>query len=547
VSGVGVEGVIVPVSVVVEDEDGTEIETLAAVDANVSASQGPTRVVLRFTPKQSGDLRIAVKAAPRPDEALTDDNVVRRTLKVKPDKIRVLYIEGQARWEYRYLTNALKRADKSIVFHAFLTSAGQGFPQECSKGERPLTEIPNDRQQLLESYDVILFGDVPVDKLGASREDRDRFMESVREFVRRGGGFLMIAGEYDSPRSYAGTPIMELLPIELATQEEEALLPPEQKEEFRPRLENPTQPHDLVRLEDNADENRRLWEDPNGLRGQYWFCPVKKAKPGAEVLLRHPELRNRYGNLILAATTFVPDGRTMFLAFDSSWRWRYAYGDRYFDKFWRRAIRTLALNRLKSGDRRYTLNVERSTFALNDRAVLEARILDPSFQPSRKPNQPAFVRAMKSGKITPIQLDSVPGEPGTFRSTFVVNDEGRYEAWLTADDLQGGKRVASVEFTAQLPDRENRDPMLDAATLKAIAAISAGSQEKLPGGDPTQTDHYVPLSRIEEIARRFKDSGRVDIPQTPEVADLWDRSTVLLVLVALLASEWWLRKQSQLL
>ena len=75
-------------------------------------------------------------------------------------------------------------------------------------------------------------------------------MESVREFVRRGGGFLMIAGEYDSPRSYAGTPIQELLPVELATQEEESLVPREQKEEFRPRLENPTQPHEIVRLLD---------------------------------------------------------------------------------------------------------------------------------------------------------------------------------------------------------------------------------------------------------------------------------------------------------
>ena len=87
--------------------------------------------------------------------------MVRRTLKVKPEKIRVLYIEGAPRWEYRYLKNALARADKSIVFHSFLTSAGQGFAQECSKGERPLGEIPNDRQQLLENYDVIIFGDVP--------------------------------------------------------------------------------------------------------------------------------------------------------------------------------------------------------------------------------------------------------------------------------------------------------------------------------------------------------------------------------------------------
>ena len=53
-----------PVSVAVEDAEGSEIETLALAEANISAAQGPTRVVLRFTPKQAGEMRIAVKVAP---------------------------------------------------------------------------------------------------------------------------------------------------------------------------------------------------------------------------------------------------------------------------------------------------------------------------------------------------------------------------------------------------------------------------------------------------------------------------------------------------
>lgn len=542
VSGMGFDAAIVPVLLAVEDAEGGEIETLATAEASLTAAENQKRVTLRFTPRQVGEMRIVVKVAPRPDEALTDDNIVRRTIQVKPEKIRVLYIEGVPRWEYRYLKNSLLRADKNLIVHCFLTSAGRDFLQECTKGEKPLTEIPSDRQTLLENYDVILFGDVPPDRLGATREDRDRFMESVREFVRRGGGFLMMAGEYDSPRSYAGTPIQELLPIELASQDDEALLPREQKEEFLPRLENPSRPHELVRLIDEIDKNRELWEDPNGLRGQYWFCPVKKAKPGAEVLLRHPDLKNRYGNLVLAATTFVPEGRTMFMGIDSTWRWRYVYGDQYFERFWRRAIRHLALNRLKSGDRRYNLAVERNVFELNDRAALEARVLDDSFQPSRKANQQAFVRALKSGKVTAVTLDSAPGEPGTFRAAFVVNEEGRYESWITSDDTQGGKRVAGVEFEARLPDRENRDPMLDAATLRAIASIStSGTAAK------ADSDHYFALSRIREIARRFPNGGAQVFPEPSEFTDLWDRWWTILALVAVLALEWALRKKSQLL
>lgn len=543
VSGSVREATIVPVVLAAEDGEGSEIETLATAEATLSENDQQKRVTLRFSPKQVGELRIAVKVPPRADEALTDDNIVRRTIQVKPEKIRVLYIEGVPRWEYRYLKNLLLRADKNLIVHCFLTSAGRDFLQECTRGEKPLSEIPSDRQTLLENYDVILFGDVPPDRLGATREDRDRFMDSLREFVRRGGGFLMIAGEYDSPRSYAGTAIQELLPIELPSQEDEAVLPREQKDEFLPRLENPTKPHELVRLDDDIKKNRELWEDPNGLRGQYWFCPVKKPKPGAEVLLRHPSLSNRYGNYVLAATTFVPEGRTMFLSIDSTWRWRYVYGDLYFERFWRRAIRYLALNRLKSGDRRYTLAVERSVFELNDRAALEARVLDDSFQPSRKANQQAFVRALRSGKVTTVSLDSAPGEPGTFRAAFVVNEDGRYEAWITNDDTQGGKRVAGIEFEARLPDRENRDPMLDAATLRAIASISAGGT----GANKAGADHYFPLSQLDQIAKRFPGGGAQEFPEPSEFKDLWDQWFTLLALVVVLGLEWILRKKSQLL
>lgn len=543
VTGAGISDTTVPVLLVAEDGEGAETETLATQEVTLTQAENQRRTTLRFSPRRVGELRIAVKVPPRADEALTDDNIVRRTIQVKPEKIRVLYIEGVPRWEYRYLKNSLLRADKNLIVHCFLTSAGRDFVQECTRGQQPLVDLPTDRQTLLENYDVIIMGDVPPDRLGINRDDRDRFLDSLREFVRRGGGFLMIAGEYDSPRSYAGTSIQELLPVELAGQEDEAILPREQRDEFLPRLENPTKPHDLVRLEDDPDRNRQLWEEPNGLRGQYWFSPVKKAKPGAEVLLRHPEYKNRHGNMVLAATTFMPEGRTMYLGFDSTWRWRYVYGDYYFERFWRRTIRHLALNRLKSGDRRFSLAVERNVFELNDRAALEARVLDDTYQPTRKANQQVFVRALRSGKVSTVTLDPAPGEPGTFRSAFVVNEEGRYESWITSDDTQGGKRVASVEFEARLPDRENREPMLDAATLKAIAGISAGGTGASRAGE----DHYFPLSRISDVVRKFPGGGSQEFPEPAEVRDLWDRGWTLLALLLVLGAEWILRKKAQLL
>ena len=57
-------------------------------------------------------------------------------------------------------------------------------------------------------------------------------------------------------------------------------------EPFVPVPENPHAPHPIVRLQDDLDVNRRLWEV--GLEGMSWYHSVLRAKAGATVLLRHP-------------------------------------------------------------------------------------------------------------------------------------------------------------------------------------------------------------------------------------------------------------------
>ena len=129
-----------------------------------------------------------------------------------------------------------------------------------------------------------------------------------------------------------------------------------------------------------------------GLRGFFWYSPVQKVKSGAQVLLHHPtdtNVQTGEPNPLLVLGYF-PAGRTMYLAVDSTYRWRYHYGDRYLDTFWRNAIRWLALGRLKSGDRRFRIETSRSTYDLEDRVLVESRILDEDFRPSEQPTQKVF-------------------------------------------------------------------------------------------------------------------------------------------------------------
>src|SRR4029077_9705963 len=75
------------------------------------------------------------------------------------------------------------------------------------------------------------------------------------------------------------------------------------------------------------------------LPGMYWSFPVTRARSGATVLARHgdPRMQNPHGRHVLLASQLYGPGRTGFIGFDSTYRWRYLSED-YFDGFWARLI-----------------------------------------------------------------------------------------------------------------------------------------------------------------------------------------------------------------
>jgi uncharacterized membrane protein len=489
------------------------------------------RVVL-FAPPGTPDLRInerrfRASVPPLPDETMRDDNAVEFSVHVTPEKIRVLYVDAYPRYEYRFLHTLLQRSDANLVVQCFLLSATPDFVQESTRGVPALTAVPTGRKDLLDGYDVIILGDVNPYAISPDPARCEEFLSSLHEFVERGGGLVFIAGEYDNPRSYAGTPVEELLPVMLDRSGTTAFEGDTTKA-FHPRLEDPANPNEVVRLVQDVKLNRQLWEDDGGLYGFYWFYPVLRAKPGTQVLLRHPTAENSHGRYPLLVTGYFPAGRTLFMAVDETWRWRFQYGDRYHERFWRNAIRWVALGRLKSGDRRVQIDSLRTRYNLDERVTLEARVLDEDYRPSEHPVQEARM-SRPDGSTAEIKLNLVPDRPGLYRSAFEVERPGLYGVWIES----AGQRVASTEFEVVLPSRENADPSPDPATLQAIASMTGGRS--------------LDLSRTSELLSAFPGHEERREPISSELRDAWDNWGTLLLALSLLSAEWILRKRWELI
>ena len=478
--------------------------------------------------RRTGDRRFRVTLPPIDGETLLDDNRLEVNVHVTPEKVRVLYVEGYPRWEYRRLAlDMLKRSDENIEFQAFLLSATPDFVQESTPGTPALTAVPTDRRALLDNYDVVILGDVNPWAVSPDPARSEEFMRSLVEFVERGGGLLLIAGEYDNPRAFVSTPLEDVFPVVLDAAEMSGP-PMDTTREVRPRLEDPANPHEVVRLVPDQETNRRLWEsETDGLRGFFWFMPTSRAKPGSQTLLVHPTKTNQSGPYPLLVAGYYPSGRTLFQAIDSTWMWHYLYGHRYYDRYWRNAIRWLALGRMKSGDRRYRLELARDSVNLGERATVEARVLDEDFRPSEDPAQPVRWSA-PDGRPEQLDLTAVPGRKGLFRGSIAAERPGLHRVWIE----QAGQRLVSAEYEVVLPSLENQDPSPDPTLLAEISAISRG--------------RALDLVRIEQVFEEFPGDEERREPVSSRLDDIWDTWATLLAVLAVLSAEWILRKRLEL-
>ncbi|MFT7663069.1 MAG: putative membrane protein [Planctomycetota bacterium] len=521
------------VQVVLEEFTGEGDLTRTIAESLVPLSERGERVVLVAPPGRAiygkDKRRFRVFVPPLPGETLLDDNERELTVPVSPEKIRVLYVEGYPRWEYRRLAlDLLKRADENIEFQCYLLSATPNFPQESSDSLPALKEIPTGRRELLDNYDVIILGDINPSEVSTDPERAKEFIESLREFVKGGGGLLFQSGEFDNPRTFVlNNTLRELLPVMLDASTVHGF-EGDTRTPFHATLEDPANPHEIVRLHSDLAVNRSLWEDEGGLAGFYWYSPVTRAKPGSQVLLRHPtDVATNQERYPLLVAGYYPAGRTLFMGVDSTWRWYWRFGKRYHERYWRNAIRWLALGRLRSGDRRYRIEVPRSNFDLDERIVIEGRALDEDYRPSSRPELDA-VWTGPEGDEHELKLSAVPGRAGLFRASFQPERPGAHEARIVVDS----ESVSNTEFEVVLPSRENSNPAPDPETLAALASMTGGVS--------------VDITNIDELLEQFPGGEERREPISSRLRDAWDNWTTMLIALFLLSLEWILRKRYEL-
>lgn len=447
------------------------------------------------------------------DDRIAENNNLDSLVEIKNDHPQILYIEGEPRWEFKFLRRAIQD-DPNLRLVTLLRSSQNKFYRQGIDREEMLAEgFPTKREELFQ-YKGLIFGSIE-----STFFTQDQ-LKMVVDFVStRGGGFLMMGGKNSfSGGRYQNSPIAEMLPVQLGPESTPVI------ERLKVLVTDYGRTHTLMKLNADANANIKQWSDLPPLND---FNKTLDAKVGGIVLARGETESKAGASPILLAYQRYGRGRAMAFTSGSSWRWQMEmdHDDMTYELFWKQILRWL----VNSSPDPVMVTSDKDTYLPGEPVRLSAEVADKNFD--RMNNARAIAKITNPAGLTEtIALDWSGAQEGTYQAELNASEPGIYQVDLTA--TQGNDTLGTYRTSFQVQDRpvEYYNASLDARLLQSIASQTGG--------------RYYPLSRIGDVP---DDAVYVEGETSfVEQKELWDVPFLFMLLCTTLAVEWFWRKRKGL-
>jgi uncharacterized membrane protein len=511
------------INLTVRDVSTTQPKVLASRAITLGPDGNLQSETLMFDIGGAGAKTLQIAAAQLAGEENTVNNTLTRLVNVSSEPRRILYIEGEPRWEYKFIRQA-EEDDRLVQIASIVrTTENKTYRQGISDPKELAEGLPA-RPEDLFAYQGLILGSVEAGYFNKSQQ------ELIRQFVdRRGGGLLLLGGQYAlADGGWNASNLTDLLPTTLPTQ------PGTFHREADPKngithttaeLAPAGVDSIITRLVDDPSANAAKWKQLPYLMD---YEDPGTPKPGASVLANMitPEGRK----LPLLITENFGHGRTGIMATGGSWRWQMSspLGDTAHDLFWQQLLRWV----VSDTPGRVTASVPAQILLDNGAVTLTAEVRDQQYNPAPDAKVEAHILG-PSGISALVEMAPVPDGPGQFQAAWSAPKTGAYLTEVTAqhaDPKTGAvKELGRDVLTFQRMDgvAENFHTEQNRDLLERLATQTGGQYWK--PADLGKLASSIPFSEAGVTTRETK--------------DLWDLPLVFLVLILLRFSEWWLRRK----
>jgi uncharacterized membrane protein len=463
---------------------------------------------LLFNAGAAGSKAIQFSIEPLPGEKNRLNNSITRLLNVNAEKRTVLYVEGEPRWEYKFVRRA-EDDDRLVQIVSMLrTTENKIYRQGISDPNELADGFPTRAEDLF-GYQGIIIGSVEAGYFTPAQQDL------IREFVdRRGGGLLWLAGHSSlADGVWGGSNLVDLLPVVLPNKKNTFHRAPATAELTLIGADSM-----ICRLVDDPQANVERWKKLPYLMD---YQEAGTPKPGAAVLA---EMTAGGHKLPMLITENYGRGRTAVLATSGTWRWQMSQplGDTTHDMFWRQLLRWLVWDT----PGRVVASASSQMLFDDGHIRLFADVRDTSYNPAPGAQVQAHVIG-PDGITAMVDMVPVPDQPGSFQADWNADKPGAYVAEVKGEDQ--GKELGRDVVNFQRTDgvAENFHAEQNRNLLERLSAQTGG--------------RYWQPQEISKLAEQipYSEAG-ISMSETKE---LWNLPAVFLALVLLRAAEWMLRRR----
>src|SRR6185312_14185518 len=392
---------------------------------------------------------------PLPGEINRANNTLSRLVYAEPEPQRILYFEGEPRWEYKFIRRAAGDDPMIQVVSMLRTTEHKIYRQGISNPQELAEGFPTRAADLF-AYKALIIGSVDAGYFTPAQQ------QLIKDFVdRRGGGLLLLGGRQSlADGIWGGSQIADLIPLVLPDGHETF-----HRDPATVSLTSAGEDSVITRLLDDRQANVDKWHQLPYLMD---YQDPGQPKPGAIVLA---QMHAGEHTMPMLVTENYGRGRTAVLATGGTWRWQMSLplGDKSHDLFWQQLLRWLV-----SGTRgRVIAAVPKVTLLDDSRTEITADVRDKDYHPAADARVTARMIG-PGGLAAALELSPVPNAPGRFQVAWSAPKPGLYVAELTA--RRGAEEIGTDVVTFQRQDgvAENFHTEQNRALLETLATSTGG-------------------------------------------------------------------------
>ena len=495
-------------------EDDGRIVSTHAIALPDDGERRPIRVAIPAA--EAGTRRLRFRVVPQPTEQLVENNAREALVSVRDGRERILYVEGEPRYEFKFVRKAVAADEQLQVVGLQRTAQDKFLRLDVADSGELRAGFPATREELF-GYRAIILGSIEASHFTPEQ------LRLLADFVRERGGGLLVLGGRRSFREggWSGTALAEVMPVTLdeGAPEENLEEPPSFLSEVQAAPTAVGLTHAATQVANTPEASAARWRTLPALTT---VNRIRGLKPGAVALLAAGAGRD--APPVLAYQRY---GRGLAVAFpvQDSWLWQMhadvTLEDQTHERFWRQLLRWL----VAEVPTRASIAPSVERLGAGEPVTLRAEVRDSAYVGVNDAEVTARVTTPMGG-VAEVPLRWTGGNDGEYRGVYTPVEDGMHA--VEVDARAKGERLGAAGAFVRSGDggEEFFDATLRAPFLRRLAATTGGQ-------------YYTPAT-VAALPRDvvYTESGNTVL----ERKELWDMPIVLFALFGLLGADWAYRR-----